>query len=337
MDWDKTSRLLIQGDAPEFYLPVGRGPAESLKAEGRTLAGETPQPKTLYRPALFGQARVAFLDRKYNLTREEVFTIRIDEMKRKGLVHWENFVAAPIDLDSLSTAPTTGALFDSLDDLAGVDGGYIKDLETDFIDWIYRTQAMTVRVNEALDVVAGPDVSEEDFKKMCVEAAEAKKNDEVDDVRKKYEDKLDKLEAKLKKEQMEFEEDKQELGHRRLEEVGKGIENAIGLFSGRRRSISTSLTKRRMTSKAKSDLEASEQDVKNVEAEMKSMEADMTEELKDVGERWDAAVDQVTEVPVAPYKKNIFIEAFGLIWLPDYAFEMDGGWMTVPAFEWKTA
>jgi hypothetical protein len=325
----------VPGDVPEFYLPVNRGPVESLKAEGRTLAGEAPQPKTLFRPALVGQARVAFLDRKYNLTQEEVFTVRIDEMKRKGLVHWENFVTSPVDLDSLSSSPISGALFDNLDNLAGVDGGYIKDLETDFTDWIYRTQTMVVRVNEALDVVAGPDVSEEAFKKMCAGAAEEKKNDEVDAVRKKYEDKLDKLEAKLKKEQMEFEEDKQELGHRRLEEVGKGIENAIGLFSGRRRSISTSLTKRRMTSKAKSDLEASEQDVKNVEAEMNAMETDMTDELKEVGERWDEAVDQVTEVPVSPYKKNIFMETFGLIWLPYYAFESEGGWLTVPAFEWE--
>ncbi len=325
----------VPGDVPEFYLPVGRGPAESLKAEGRTLAGEAPQPKTLYRPALVGQARVAFLERKYNISQEEIFTIRIEEMKRKGLVQWEAFATSPVDLDTLSSSPTPGALFDSLDNLSGVDAKYVNDLETDFTDWIYRTQALTVRVNEALGVVAGPDVSEDAFKKMCADAVEARKNDEVDTVREKYEQKLDKLEAKHKKEQMEFEDDKQELGHRRLEEVGKGIENAIGLFSGRRRSISTSLTKRRMTSKAKSDLAASEQDIKNVEAEMKAMETDMATELKKIGERWDAAVDQVTEIPIAPYKKNIFMEVFGLIWLPYYAFESEGGWMTVPAFEWK--
>lgn len=325
----------VRGDVPEFYLPVGRGPAESLKAEGRTLAGEAPQPKTLYRPALVGQARVAFLERKYNLSQEEVFTVRIDEMKRKGLVRWENFVTTPLDLDALLSLPAPDALFDSLDNLAGVDAKCIGDLETDFTDWIYRTQAMVVRVNETLGVVAGPDIFDEEFKKMCAEALEARKNDEVDSVREKYELKLDKLEDKLRKEQMEFEEDKQNLGHRRLEEVGKGVENAIGLFSGRRRSITTSLTKRRMTSKAKSDLEASEQDVKNVEAEMKAMEADMADELKEVGERWDAAVSQVVEVPVVPYKKNIFMELFGLVWLPYYAFESDGGWVTVPAFEWK--
>jgi len=78
---------------------------------------------------------------------------------------------------------------------------------------------------------------------------EDKKQEAIDAIKDQYEAKLDKLEAKLKKETLEFEVDKQELDHRRLEEVGKGVENALKLFSGRSSSISTSLTKRRMTSK----------------------------------------------------------------------------------------
>jgi hypothetical protein len=47
--------------------------------------------------------------------------------------------------------------------------------------------------------------------------------------------------------------------------------------------------------------------------------------------------DEVTEVPVSPYKKNIFVEVFGVVWLPYYAFEAGEGWETVPAFEWEGA
>lgn len=324
----------VPGTVPVHYFPVGRGPAEALKAAGETLSGEMPQPRTLYRPALAGQARVAFLERKYNLSREAVFTVRIDEMKRKGLVRWENFLASPIDLDALASAPAPNALYETLDNLAIVDAKYISDLETDFADWIYRTQAMTLRLNEALDVVAGPDVTPEAFQKMCADALDEKKAAEIKAVQDKYETKLDKLEDKLKKEVLDLEEDKQELGHRRIEEVGKGIENVIGLFNGRSRSISTSLTKRRMTSKAKADLAASEQDIELVQEEIKAMEDDLKEELQEVNARWDAAVDESVEMPVSPYKKNIFTELFGLIWLPYYAFEKDGGWVTVPAFEW---
>ena len=324
----------VPGPISEYYFPIGRGPVEALKAAGRS-TDEVPNPKTIYRAALMAQARVAYVDRKYDLSEEIVYTARIDELMRKGLVRWENFVAASIDPDDLSASATPGARYQTLDNLALEDSSFIKGLEIDFTDWIYRTQTLTVRQNEALEVVAGPDVSEEEFKELCAEAAEDKKQEAIDAVKDKYEVKLDKLEAKLKKETLEWEEDKQELSHRRLEEVGKGIENAIGLFSGRRKSISTSLTKRRMTSKAKSDLESSELDVRNVEAEMAAMEKEMTEELQELEATWEDVADKVTEVPVSPYKKNIFVEIFGVVWLPYYAFEDGEGWETVPAFEWE--
>jgi hypothetical protein len=120
-----------------------------------------------------------------------------------------------------------------------------------------------------------------------------------------------------------------------MEEVGKGVENILGLFSGRRRSISTSLTKRRMTSQAKSDVEEAELEIKRIEKEMKQMEAKLAEELKEIKERWENAPDQVIEEPVSPYKKNIFIELFGLVWLPHYTYQVDSGWKTIPAFKWE--
>ncbi len=327
----------VPGSIPEYYFPIGRGPVEALKAAGRSTEGEVPNPKTLYRAALMGQARVAYVDRKYNLSEEIVYTARIDELKRKGLVRWENFIAAPIDPDDFSGTATPGALYETLDNLTLDDSSFVKGLEADFTDWIYRTQTLTIRQNEALDVVAGPGVSEAEFNKMCAEAVEDKKQEAIDAIKDKYEAKLDKLETKLEKETLEFEEDKQELGHRRLEEVGKGVENALKLFSGRSSSISTSLTKRRMTSKAKADLEASEMDIKNVEAEIAAMKEDMTEELQELEASWADVADKVIEVPVSPYKKNIFMEVFGVVWLPFYAFEEGDGWETVPAFEWEEA
>jgi hypothetical protein len=326
----------VPGAISEYYLPVGQGPAEAMKAAGRSEAFDPTAMKTLYRPGLVAQARVAYLERKYNLSQEVVLTARIDEMKRKGLVRWENQLVYPLDPDLLSPSPVKNARYDTLEDLPLGDSAFVKGLEADFVDWIYRTRTMTLRVNEALGVVAGPDVSDEEFKKRCLEAVESKKAEAIDAVKEKYQQKLDKLETRLKKEMLELEEDKQELGHRRLEEVGKGLENAIGLFSGRRKSISTSLTKRRMTSKSKSDLESSELDVKNVEAEMAGMEAAMKKELETLEAGWANVLDKVTEIPISPYKKNIFTEVFGVVWMPFYAFEEGDSWVTIPAFEWKT-
>jgi len=324
----------VRGAIPVYYLPADRGPSEAMKEAGQSLSGGIPQMRYLYKPALAGQARVAYLSKKYNLSHEAVYTVCIDEMKRKGLVRWEDFTARPLDLDQLSQEPLPKAMFDPLENLPIDDAAYIGNLKIDFEDWIYRTQAMTLRVNKSLAVVAGPEASEDDFREMCTEAMEEKQEAEIEAIKEKYEAKLDQLEDKLRDEMEDLEEDKQELSHRRMEEVGKGVENVLGLVLGRSRSLSTSLTKRRMTAKAKTDVESSEQDVQDIEEDIKEMEEELKEELEEVSERMKKVIEQVAEEPVSAYKKNIFVEVFGLVWLPYYAFERADGWVTVPAFTW---
>jgi len=326
----------LPGSVNVHFLPVDLTPERALEAAEIAFSGAIGQPEILYQPAMVGQARAVFLDRKYDISQEKVFTVRVDELKRKGLVRWENFLNSPMDMDRLSPSPRAGARYESLDDLAALDGKYVKDLQSDFADWIYRTQTISLRIHEDLELVAGPDVSEEEFDDMLAKASEAGEEAEIEAVKAKYEEKLDKLEDKLQDEMEDLEEDKQELSHRRMEEVGKGVENVLGLFTGRRRSITTSLTKRRMTSKAKTDLAASERDVEEVEEDMKEMEAELKEELEAVKDRWQDVSGGVTEVPVSPFKKNIFIEFFGLVWVPHYMLKQGEDWEMVTAFDWKT-
>jgi hypothetical protein len=325
----------IPGALETHYFPAGMAFSEALEKAGLSFDPGIPSPHVVYQPALSGQARVAFLDRKHNISQEMAFTVRIDEMKRKGLVRWDNYLTGSVNLDALSSNPLPNTRFGTLDDLAIDDAKYVSDLKSDFEDWIYRTQAMTIRINETLEIAAGPDVSEKEFLTMCTEAAEEKEAAEIETVKAKYEKKLDDLEDNLRDEILDLEEEKQELSHRRMEEVGKGVENILGLFTGRRRSITTSLTKRRMTSKAKSDVEAAELEIQKIEKKMKQMEGELEDELMQVKARWNDVVDQVIEARVSPYKKNIFIELFGLVWLPYYAYQEGAGWKSVPAFKWE--
>lgn len=324
----------VQGAAKMQFYPVNIGPEAALTAVNKAVSVDTRQPQLLYQPVLVGQARVAYLDRKYNISHEALYTVRMDEYRRKGLVRWENFAVDPLNLNSLRQSPQPGASFETLEMLGIESGDVINDLGKDFEEWIYRTQTMTLRINEQLGVVAGPDVSDEDFRKMCEDAVEKKKDEEIEAIKAKYEKKLDSLEDKLKKEMQELEDDKLELSHRRMEEAGKGLETIVGLFAGRRRSISSSLTKRRMTSQAKADVEESEKQIIEIEQDMKEMQEELRKELEKVNEHWEDAVSKVIEEPVSPYKKNIFIEMFGILWLPQYAFDQDGKWVMAPAYEW---
>ncbi|MFN2303385.1 MAG: helicase HerA domain-containing protein [Anaerolineales bacterium] len=328
----QTVQPVVPGAISVYFLPADRGPSEALKEVGQTLAGEVPQPTYIYRPVLAGQARVAYINRKYNISHEAVYAIKIEELRRKGLVRWEDYTSQPMALDHFSSSALPDASFESLDALPAEDSKYIKSLQSDFEEWVYRTQVMTIRLNEELGVVAGPDVSDEDFKKMCLEAVEDKTDEEQQAIKEKYQQKYDRLQDRLKDEQEDLEQDKAELSGRRMEELGKGADNILGLFMGRRRSLSTSLTKRRMTSKAKVDVKASERDVQEVLEEMKALEEELQKDLVDAEEHWQRVANEILEEKVSPYKKNIFVEMFGILWQPYYAFMQGERWITVPAF-----
>ncbi len=325
---------VLAGSVPVFFFPVNRGISDALQEVADQIPGEAPRPVYFYRPELVGQARVVYLARKYNITEEAAFSVRIDEMRRRGLVRWENFSAKPIDLDLLEDHPLPEATFDSLEKLSIVDARFIRDLQGDFADWIYRTQTLKLRVNPALDVVAEPALSDEEFRRKCRDAAEEKKKAELDTLNRRFRNQLDNLETRLTREENRLGSYKDQLGHRRMEEVGRGVENVLGLFTGSRRRVTTSLTSRRMTSQARANVDKSETEIKRLQRDIEELKAEHQADIVKVDHKWEDALDQVVEEPISAFKKDIFIEKFGLMWLPYYAFKKEDEWVTVPAYRW---
>jgi phage host-nuclease inhibitor protein Gam len=325
---------VLPGSVPTFYYPDNRGISDAQQEVGSQIKGDIPRPQYLYRPELVGQARAVYLARKYNISEEVTFTVRIDEMQRRGLVRWENYAVQPLDLRMLEDRPLSDATFDTLENLSIVDARLLKDLENDFTDWIYRTQTLKLRLNEALGVVAEPGDSEETFRRKCENAMQEKLQAEVDALTKKHASQLKTLEDKLSREESRLDNYKSQLGHRRLEEAGKLAETVLGLARGRSRSVSSSLTKRRMTSQAKANVEKSELEIKNITRDIERIKSEQKDELAKVEQKWAETLEKVVDEPVSAYKKDIYVDRFALLWLPYYAFIKGEERVIVPAFRW---
>ena len=137
------------------------------------------------------------------------------------------------------------------------------------------------------------------------------------------------------REERELEEDQTELSQRKMEEMGTHAENLLGLLAGRRRSMTTSLTKRRMTTKAKADVEESLDMIDQYKKEIEDLEKERLEELRDVEGKWQEVLEEVTEISVTPYKKDIMVELFGVGWFPYYLYQDQGKQIELAAFSFK--
>lgn len=311
------TRPALPAGVREYFLPNNLTFTQAFKAAGRAYPPEAYSQGLVYRPALLAQAYIRFLDRKYNLDTEVYKTAVVTAPDRRGVVRWENFPGTPIDSNQLDDAPDPQARF-STPEAPLTDAKLMAALQRDFQDWAYRTGQVSVRANERLKVFAGPEISPAEFRTLCAEAAREGRDAEAEKVAEGYDRKIQALQDKLAREERELSEDESELSQRKMEELGTHAENIFGLFGGRKssRRISSSLSKRRMTSKAKADVEESQDAITEFKKQIAALEKEKAEALEEVTERWSQQANEVSEVAVAAKKTDVRLELFGVAWMP---------------------
>jgi len=314
----------------EYFLPTNLSMSETMRTSGRSLQ-DGQVAGVLYKPSIVASANVRFLDRKLGVDTEVSRSALVHNPDKRSLVRWEDNFFNNFPVRAVESSPASQAHFFTLDAPMN-DPKQMKGLENDFSDWIYRTLTVTARANAALKIYAGPDVSQADFMKACAESARDARDAEIEKKKAQFESKIKTIENRLVREERELREDESELANRKLEELGTHFENIFGGRSRSRRRISTSLSKRRMTEQAKADVEESKDAIAEYEDQIEELKEEMLQTVEEINDRWGDVVNDVEEIQVRPTKTNIFVELFGVAWMPYYIVESGGQMFEFPAF-----
>ena len=299
-----TSRPSLPRGVEEYFLPFNRpSPNEAYEI--------------VYYPVLLAQADVHFGNQKYGLDYETQRTVLVMTVNEYGRPEWADHVVPPIDVTLLAKEGVANGRFaplpDSLDN-----GSLIRSLKSDFETWVYRTSEIRIKANEKLKVYAGPETAEAEFRQKCVEAAGPQVETEIQKIKNQFDKREASLQQKLTRERRELEQDKNELTLRQREETLAHAETILSLFSKRRRSLSTSLSKRRMSQRAKAEVVESEDAIEQLQREAERLEAEEETALHELRQKWVGIVNDVTEVTVKPFKQDVRTAVFGIAWLPYY-------------------
>lgn len=325
-------RPVLPSGLEEYFLPSSLGANAAADAARLHLDGAPQVEGIVYCPALLAQAEVRYYSQKYGVEHLAHIAALVQDTDGRT-IRWEDHPWQAHDADELHRQPQPNASFDMLPGwLAEVKG--VKSLESSFVDWVYRNGAIRIRANTGLKVYAGPETSSSEFREMCGDAAREKLEAEVDKLETAFDKKLDAMEAKIRRQELEVKEAEDEIGQRRLEELGTHGELLISMLtSKRRRSVSSSLTKRRMTQQAKDDFEQETEELAALQKNLDALEEEQEEAIEKAKEKWAEAAADVSEVPLNPYKKDIFVEMFGVAWAPYYQIKDGDRVREVPAFE----
>ncbi|MGD2163420.1 MAG: DUF87 domain-containing protein [Anaerolineales bacterium] len=332
--WEGSSKQIPSppGRLTQFFLPNDFTVSAGLKAVGESPEGVDVL-GLVYKPSVLIQAIVRYIDRKTNLDETQTVTAIVEELDAQGFVRWDDWLSDPVDSSSLDTKPAPDARFEQLQ--GGFDASKtITSLKSDFVDYVYHDAGLELLANEALDLIGKLGVSKAEFQTQAERAAEKALQEEIAELEEGYSKKVEKIQDRIKKEERELVEDESEFSSRRLEELATHAENILGLFTGSRsrRRVSSSLTKRRMTSKAKADVEESMEVIETLQDDLVELEQALAEEMDEIEERWEQIASQIETTIVMPYKKNIRVELFGIAWTPYWRVQVGQSVQDVPGF-----
>ncbi len=333
------SPISVPPSVPQYFLPASRA-VEDAVADWRATTGNKRAQfgeavELIYHPALLAQAVVRYVSAKANVNADRRFTFVVEAPQPDMAPHWAESAAAPLAANALARTPPEAGM-QNPDLPPGLsDPEKLAAWQKDLLNYLYRTADFTLHQNPALKLYSRPGQSYEEFRATCQRAADAKRDEELEKIRARYDAKIDKLEAKLAAEQRELGQNEDELRARESESRWTTAENLLGVVFGRgpHRMMSTSEQKKRLEQRAKHDVAESEQTIENLKLQIANLKAEAQPQFQAVAEKWTTAAQDIHELRLTPKRSDILVELFGVGWLPHWQIEADGIRVEMAAFK----
>ena len=333
LDGSQTKPVIPQGIS-EYYLPCNYSLTEALTLSGQSQArvANSRLEAVLYRPTLLASARVRFLDRRYAVDSEVVRDALVTSLEKRSPLRWDDFPYDGPGMERLENGPAPQTRF-ILPDAPFGDSRLLISLQKDFVDWVYRTTQVSARTNKLLKVFAGPDVSPADFRKACADTARRLRDAEIIKLTSALDRQRSTLQDKLSRERRDLNQNQMQYDNRKQEETGNLLELGAGILGlGRKKSITTQISRSRMSQQARSEVDASIDIIQQFEQQLHELDDKRAQIIQSVNEHWAAAVGQVVDIPIMPRKTDIYVEVFGIAWQPFYILRDMDDLFEIPAF-----
>jgi len=314
-------RELMAGSEPDSPAKVPLEESTAALALEDELGGpiEVQSHRLVYLPAVLGMGRLHFVDRTREVDEQEDFALLAEPPGGGRLLTWDE--ARPLDLPvgDLRQRPEKDAFFDEVPESIN-ESPEFTSLRDDLADYLYHNSSITLLYSLPLEAYSKPKESEREFRMRLQQMARETRDEEIDEINARYEDRLEKVRDRLRREEADLAQREADVSARKRETLVSVGESVVGVFLGRRsyRMASTALSKQRQAAKAKLQLEEAKDDVMELEEDIKELEEELEEEVAVARERWEESLTDLEEHDVRPRRKDVQISLFGLAWAPHW-------------------
>lgn len=331
-----TVRAPLPGTTAQYFFPVLVAAQQALllyQQQTNARIQSNAQIYLAYQPYLVAQASVRFADKRAGVYTARQYAYLVPDLERAGLIQWEQYAAEPVNPTQMLAEPQdAAAIFGQL--APGLaDSKRMSDTRRDFIDMLYGTMRLVVPINPVLKVFANPDEDMAEFEARMRQVARESRDAEIDKVNQKYSTMMARLDDRKQRKQLERRREERELAARRRDEMFTGIESVMGFVRGRVGHTASRMSRvSRYSGQTSERLNESEFVIGDIERQQADIAAEFEEALRAVSDKWSAVVSQTQEYPISPLKKDIYLEMYGVGWLPMWTTQQGGQTIMLPAF-----
>ncbi len=293
--------------------PMGIKPSLPGTIQEYFFSAKNSSGKRKYIPALVAVAEVRYLRQRPPIEFARTINAIVENPRETGQM-WEDTILPNLNTDKLLNNPQSGSSYTGISEFMKKSSWWSVQ-EKEFEHWIYETDTVSIRSSKTLGISAGPEVSEEDFRAQCKNAAAQKINEAVDKLESKFITRRTTLENKIERQELKVYKYKNNLASRSLDTALKIGESLLKLATKRKLTgLSSSSTKARMAAEARMRLKEAETILENYQEELKTLQEDLSDQKLELQQKWENAVDDIKEVKISPTKQNIRISHFGIVW-----------------------
>ncbi|NBW96970.1 MAG: ATP-binding protein [Planctomycetia bacterium] len=279
-----------------------------------------PDAAVRYEPAILGRARVRYAKAAARIDVDREVICLAPAGDSVGESAWEAAETLP-EPPEVEPAPRTGSFASLPSTLAGPKG--YAALATALKGHLARTAKLVVYSAPALDAVSRPGESEADFRLRIAQRAKEWRDEQIDDVRGRYAQKIATLADRIERARQKVEREKAEAKNQSLQtyvSIGSAV---LGALLGRKMASSTTIgkaaTSMRSASRAarqQADVAHAEESLSTLEERRLALEEEVEAELERIRIDADPARVVLETIDVPARKTDISVDDVVLAWIP---------------------
>ena len=274
-----------------------------------------------YRPAVLGQARLHYVDKKSAVDAWESVALlaSVDGTQ----VQWDEAQELPGDAGTrLGSAPSEGASFEEAP-AALTNAGAWADWKKSLAAALYQSRPLKLFRCDALDAVSTPGESLAEFKARLTHSGHEQRDADVEALRKRWAPKLQTLQNAVQRAQKTLADQQSQASGQTLDTVVTVGTTLLGAFLGRKAVSVTNLNRARTalrsgsrTVKERQDVGTAEQQLESARKQLADAEAEFQEETEKLQASAAPGALAVAEFTIPPRKSDIAVGNLLLAWSP---------------------